>query len=85
MSNTKRFCKIYESKDYGQILVRLDTNDDGEPCMTMTMNINDMYVSNSISGFNDDVTDEQLLECLDEIGEKELESFASQIDKMLND
>ncbi|WP_417764668.1 hypothetical protein [Shewanella chilikensis] len=82
--NSKRFCKILESKKYGQILVRLDTNDEGEPCLVMTININDMYVSNSVSGFKDDVTDEQLLECLDDIGMKECESFANQIDEMLN-
>ncbi|CAM0045893.1 hypothetical protein VPHK392_0047 [Vibrio phage K392] len=85
MAAPKRFCRIHESDKYGQILLRLDTNYDGEPCITMTVNSNDMYVSNSISGFNDDITDKQLLECLDGISNENLEEFASRINNMLGE
>lgn len=28
------FAKLYESKEYGQVLVMLDTGDDGTPCVS---------------------------------------------------
>lgn len=85
MSNARRFCKIYESKNYGQILARLDSNENDEPCIVLTININDMYISSSISGFDDDITEEKLLELLDEIRGEELEDYAINMNKALNE
>lgn len=81
----KRFCKILDSEKYGQILVRLDTNDEGDPCVTITVNACDMYVSSILSGFKDDVTDERLLEVLDSLNLEQCEPFAKKITEMLSE
>lgn len=61
--NSKPFAKIFDTEKYGQVLVRMDTDDDGQPCICHTVNMNDMYITSTVSLMeNEDPTQVDQLE-----------------------
>lgn len=48
-----KFAKLYEYEDIGQVLVMLDTNDDGDPSLNVYFNPEDMGVCCLAASFED--------------------------------
>lgn len=74
MSN--QFCKIFEVQDH-QVLMRLGTNDDDEEAIILTTQIDDLEMSASITGFNQNLTnrEEQFLKLGQEYAEHFFQSM----------
>lgn len=80
----KRFCRIIESEEFGQILIRLDSGDNGGATLIMTVNMFDMYVS-SITEFKEGTSESELLNRLDSITTEQCEAFAKSVSEIWKD
>lgn len=79
--NTRRtFARIFDSEKFGQILVQADTNDDGDPCITVKCDTHPEHLSPTQVGvsFGEDV--DQFAK-LAEFTSEQAEAFAAAIFK----
>lgn len=80
------FCKIFESKETGQVLVQKTTNDDGNPYLAITFDIKGIgYATVGTTFADSDKGIDALDKMFDEITEDVVISTALETIKMISD